>query len=611
MPIRNIAIIAHVDHGKTTLVDAILKQTHTFRENQKEMGETLIMDSNDLEREKGITILAKNTAVFYKGTKINIIDTPGHADFGGEVERTINMASGAILLVDAAEGPLPQTKFVLKKALQAHLKIILVINKIDKKDARPKEIINDVENLFLELAEHESHLHFTTLYAVGRDGKAFLTLPEKYSPDMQGDLKPLFETIINEIPDVAVNEEKPFQMLISTLDWDNYVGRLCIGKINQGILNKNQTIALVEDNKVLGTYRAQKLYTYEGLEKKEVDKVTSGDVVAIAGIPELNIGATVTDPVSPVSLPAIKVEEPTIKITIGPNTSPFAGREGKLGTSRQIKERLLKEKETNLGLKIEQDPTGANFIVSGRGELHLSVLIETMRREGFELQVSKPQVIYKTIDKVLSEPFEEVTIDCDKKFMGEVTEEFGKRKGQMLDMVTNGNNIRLKYKISDNNLLGIRSILMTKTRGTGIMSNYFLGYLPKGGKLDSIRNGALVAVKPGEAMTYGLVNAQDRGTLFVSPGDQIYEGMVVGVGSREFDIEVNVCKEKKLTNNRSAGEGTSIPLTPATVMSLEQSLDFIAEDEFLEVTPLSLRIRKKILSLTQRRVAVRNERNTN
>ncbi len=607
MEIRNIAIIAHVDHGKTTLVDAMLKQTHTFRDNQKEMGETLIMDSNDLEREKGITILAKNTAVFYKNSKINIIDTPGHADFGGEVERTINMASGAILLVDAAEGPLPQTKFVLKKALEAHLKIILIINKIDKKDARPKEVKHEVESLFLELASKESHLHFITLYAVGRDGKAFLKLPDKYSPDMPGDLAPLFETVMKEIPNVAINQDKPFQLLISTLDYDNYVGKLCIGKVTQGTLKKNQNITLVQEGKVIGNYKAQKLYTFEGLQKKEVDEVTAGDVVAIAGIPELNIGQTITDPANPVSLPSIYVEEPTIKITIGPNTSPFAGREGKLGTSRQIKERLLKEKETNLGLKINEDPTGGNFTVSGRGELHLAVLVETMRREGFELQVSKPQVIYKKIDGVECEPYEEVTIDSDKQFMGTLTEEFGKRRGEMLDMETAGNNIRLKYKISDNNLLGIRSVLMTKTRGTAIMSTYLLGYLPKGNKVDSLRNGALVAVKSGEAMTYGLVNAQDRGNLFVSPGTKIYEGMVVGVGAREFDIEVNVCKEKKLSNNRSVGEGTSVPLIPATILSLEQSLDFINEDEFLEVTPISIRIRKKVLSLTQRRVSKRQE----
>lgn len=614
MEIRNIAIIAHVDHGKTTLVDAILKQTHTFRDNQKEMNETLIMDSNDLEREKGITILAKNTAVFYLPvgsqvkTKINIIDTPGHADFGGEVERTINMASGAILLVDAAEGPLPQTKFVLKKALESHLKIILVINKIDKKDAQPKEVLLQVESLFLELAKDESQLHFTTLYAVGRDGKVFEKLPEKYSSNLPGDLTLLFETIVKEVPNSSVNNDKSFQMLISTLDWDNYVGRLCIGKINQGSLKKNQLVSLVENNKILGNYRVQKLYTYEGLQKKEVDKVISGDIVAIAGISELKIGQTIADPKNPLSLPTIKVEEPTIKITIGPNTSPFAGREGKLGTSRQIKERLLKEKQTNLGLKIESDPKGVNFIVSGRGELHLAVLIETMRREGFEMQVSKPQVIYKKINGIECEPYEEVTVDCEKKFMGEVTEEFGKRKGELLDMITTGKSVRLKYKISDNNLLGIRSVLMTKTRGTAVMSNYFLGYQPKKGRVDSVRNGALIAVKSGEAMTYGLVNAQDRGVLFVSPKDKIYEGMVVGVGTREFDIEVNVCKEKKLTNNRSAGEGVSIPLIPATKLTLEQCLDFINDDEYLEVTPQSLRIRKKILSLVERRVAKRQER---
>ena len=602
MEIRNIVIIAHVDHGKTTLVDAILKQTHTFRDNQKEMTETLIMDSNDLEREKGITILAKNTAVFYKNTKINIIDTPGHADFGGEVERVINMASGAILLVDAAEGPLPQTKFVLKKAIEAKLKIILIINKIDKRDARTKEILNQVENLFLELAEHESHLHFTTLYAVGRDGKAFYELPEKYSSDVKGDLTPLFETMIKKIKNSAINEDKPFRMLISTLDYDNYVGRLCIGEVSQGVLKKDQPIILVQDNKIVGQYRAQKLYTFEGLNKKEVDQVTGGDIIAIAGIPQLNIGQTICDPSNPVSLPSIKVEDPTIKITIGPNTGPFSGREGKYCTSRQIKERLEKEKQTNLGLKIKPDPEGVNYLVYGRGELHLAILIETMRREGFELQVSKPQVIYKKINGIINEPFEEVTIDVDKNYMGLVTEEFGKRKGEMINMITTGNTTRLIYKISDQNLLGVRSSLLTKTRGTAILSSYFLGYLPKGSKMESTRNGALIAVKPGEAVTYGLVKSQNRGILFIGPGTQVYEGMVVGISSREMDIEVNVTKEKQLTNNRSAGEGVSVPLIPASPLSLEQALDFINDDEMLEVTPLNIRIRKEHLSLTKRRV---------
>ncbi len=617
MEIRNIAIIAHVDHGKTTLVDAILKQTHTFRDNQKEMGETLIMDSNDLEKEKGITILAKNTAVFFspshkaseehgKNTKINIIDTPGHADFGGEVERTINMASGAILLVDAAEGPLPQTKFVLREALEAKLKIILIINKIDKKDARPKEILKEVETLFLDLALDESSLHFDTLYAVGRDGKAFYELPESYSSETPGDLSPLFETIIKDIPNVAVNQDKPFQMLISTLDYDTYVGKLCIGKIYQGTLSKNQQIALVDEGKIMGTYKAQKLYTFEGLHKKEVDQVTAGDIVAIAGIPELTIGQTITDPANPVSLPKIHVEEPTIKVTIGPNTSPLAGKEGKLGTSRQIKERLLKEKETNVGLKIEQDPEGVNFIVHGRGELHLAILIETMRREGFEIQVSKPQVIYKTVDGVVQEPYEEVMIHTQKDYVGNVTEEFGKRKGELLDMITEQSGTKLTYKISESNLLGIRSVLMTKTRGTSTMHTYFLGYFPKGAKIDSTRNGALIGVKPGISLSYGLVNAQERGDLFIGTGVSVYEGMIVGVASRNIDIEVNVCKAKKLTNNRSAGEGVSVALTPPTILSLEQALDFINEDELLEVTPTSLRMRKKILSQSKRRVANRN-----
>lgn len=613
--IRNIVIIAHVDHGKTTLVDAMLKQTHTFRDNQKEMNETLIMDSNDLEREKGITILAKNTSVFYPSTssgqvKINIIDTPGHADFGGEVERVINMADGAILLVDAAEGPLPQTKFVLKKALQAGLKIILVINKIDKKDARPIEVMDEVENLFLELAEDDSSLEFSTLYAVGRDGKAFYQLLEKYSPEIKGDLTPIFESILKEFPNSVTDEDKPFQMLISTLDYDNYVGKLCIGEVTRGRLKKDSTIALVAEDKIIGQYKAQKLYTTVGLKRKEVDMVTAGDIVAIAGIPELTIGQTVTDPKFPESLPMIKVEEPTIKITIGPNTSPFAGREGKYCTSRQIKERLLKEKETNLGLRIEPETDGVNFVVHGRGELHLAILIETMRREGFELQISKPEVIYKTINGEICEPYEEVTIDVDKEHMGIVSEEFGKRKGEMLDMVTKNNNVRLMYKISDQNLLGIRSSLMTKTRGTGIMSTYFLGYFPKGTGMDSLRNGALVAVKSGTTVTYGLVNAQDRGVLFVGVGEEVYEGMVVGVGTREIDIEVNVCKEKKLTNNRSAGEGVSEGLTPASPLTLEQALDFIAEDELLEVTPINLRIRKKHLSQSARRVANRNERSS-
>ncbi len=602
MQIRNVAIIAHVDHGKTTLVDALLKQTHTFRDNQKEMSQTLIMDSNDLEREKGITILSKNTSVFYKDTKINIIDTPGHADFGGEVERVLNMASAAILLVDSAEGPLPQTKFVLKKALEANLKIILLINKIDKKDARPAEIITEAEHLFLELAHDESHLNFTTLYAVGRDGKVFAELPDSYDESTPGDLTPLFDTILDEVPDVATDESEPFQMLISTLDADAYVGKLCIGRVNRGSLNKGDNVALVEDGTVVSTNKVMKLYTSEGLARTEVDRVVAGDIVAIAGIPQLTIGQTISDPAHPESLPTIEIEDPTIRITIGPNTSPFAGREGKYTTSRQIKERLSKEVETNLGLRVEPDPEGINFIVSGRGELHLSVLIETMRREGFELQASRPQVIIKEIDGKMCEPYEEVTIDVPQEHTGVVSEEFGRRKARMLDMTTDSNNnTRLVYVISSQNLLGIRNVLLTKTRGTAILNTFFLGYEPKGSKMDSLRNGALISSQTGQTLTYGLLNAQERGTLFVGTGVEVYEGMVIGVSSREQDLEVNACRAKQLTNNRSSGEGVSDALTPPTIMSLEQCLDFIGDDELLEVTPASLRLRKRYLTEVERR----------
>lgn len=602
MQIRNVAIIAHVDHGKTTLVDALLKQTHTFRDNQKEMSQTLIMDSNDLEREKGITILSKNTSVFYKDTKINIIDTPGHADFGGEVERVLNMASAAILLVDSAEGPLPQTKFVLKKALEANLKIILLINKIDKKDARPAEIITEAEHLFLELAHDESHLNFTTLYAVGRDGKVFAELPDSYNESTPGDLTPLFDTILDEVPDVGDNTDAPFQMLVSTLDADAYVGKLCIGRVNRGTLKKGDPIALVEDGNVVGNFKAMKLYTSEGLARTEVDQVTAGDIIAVAGIPQMTIGQTITIPSAPESLPTISIEDPTIRITIGPNTSPFAGREGKYTTSRQIKERLTKEIETNLGLQVEPDPEGINFIVSGRGELHLSVLIETMRREGFELQASRPQVIIKEIDGKSCEPYEEVTIDVPQEHTGVVSEEFGRRKARMLDMTTDSNNnTRLVYVISSQNLLGIRNVLLTKTRGTAILNTFFLGYEPRGTKMESMRNGALISSQTGQTLTYGLLNGQERGTLFVGPGVEVYEGMVVGVSSREQDLEVNVCRAKQLTNNRSSGEGVSDALTPPTVLSLEQCLDFIGDDELLEATPVSLRLRKRYLTEVERR----------
>jgi len=608
--IRNIAIIAHVDHGKTTLVDAMLKQTHTFRDNQKEMNETLIMDNSAQERERGITILAKNTSVFYKNTKINIIDTPGHADFAGEVERTINMADGAILLVDAAEGPLPQTKFVLKKALERNLKIILIINKIDKKDSRPNEVLSSVENLFLDLASSESSLEFVTLYAVGRHGKVFTSLPEHYCEDLPGDLQPLFETIVREVPSAVQNVSEPFQMLVSTLDNDQYVGRLCIGKVRRGELHLGQSIALTENNRSLGVYKAQKLYTYEGLKQVETSTISSGDIVAIAGISQMTIGQTVCDPIQIESLPVIKVEEPTIKITIGANTSPFKGRDGIYTTSRQIRDRLLKEKETNIGLKIEDELNSNKLVVYGRGELHLSVLVENLRREGYEMEISRPQVIYKKINGQPHEPYEEITIEVDREYNGVVNEEMGKRKAVILDIVDDSSRstVRTVYKISSQNFLGSRNTLLTNTRGTAQISSYLLGYEPVGDKIGALRNGALVSTDSGMTMTYGLVNAQQRGVLFVGSGTEVYEGMVVGIANQINDIDLNPCKAKHLSNNRSKGEGTSVSLTPHTVLSLEQYLDLIADDEYLEVTPKSLRLRKKILTKTGRRVDSRQNR---
>ena len=604
MQIRDIAIIAHVDHGKTTLVDSMLKQTHTFRENQKEMGEVLIMDSNDLEKEKGITILAKNTSVFYKDVKINIIDTPGHADFGGEVERVLNMADAAILLVDAAEGPMPQTKFVLKKALEKKLKIILLINKIDRKDARVSEVLTDVENLFLELANDPSVLNFPVLYGVGKDGKVWQELPQDYQPDTEGDLVPLFEEILSGVANASVNIDKPFQMLISTLDYDSHLGRLCIGRINQGILKNKDTIVLTDEDKIIKSFNVSKLYTSIGLARKEVLEAVSGDIVAIAGIEQIKIGQTICDPKYPKSLPKIFIEDPTIKAEIGPNTSPFLGREGKLCSSAQIKDRLYKEVETNLGLKIETNSETSNLVICARGELHLSVLIETMRREGFELQVSKPQVIYKNINGVLNEPFEEISIDVDKEYIGAISEEMAKRSAELIDMKNlSDNTVRFVYKASSKNLLGIRNAFLTKTRGTAILNSYSLGYFPKAESKNQIkRNGALISFDSGIALSYGIANAQERGTMFINPGTPVYEGMVVGVSNQEYDIEVNVCKEKKQTNNRSKGEGVALHVIPAKILSLEEALDFIADDEILEVTPQNIRIRKKYLQATERKI---------
>ncbi len=589
--IRNIAIIAHVDHGKTTLVDGLLKQTHTFRDNQAEMAQTTILDSNDLERERGITILAKNTAVYYNGVKINIIDTPGHADFGGEVERVLNMADGALLVVDAAEGPLPQTKFVLQKALQAHLKIILVINKIDKKDARPEDVLLETEELFLKLATDEGHLEFPVVYAIGRDGKAGTALDS-----IRDDLSPLFETILQYVPNAVRDIESPFQMLVSTLDYDTHLGKLGIGRVTKGILKVGQRVLCLTPDKTLGQFSINKIYTNRGIEREEISQATAGDIITIAGIEGIEIGQTLTDPTTPVAMPLITVEEPTLKLTMGPNTSPFAGKEGKFVTSRQIGERLMREKEINLGMRFT-DLGGGEFEVSGRGELHLAVLIETMRREGYELQVSRPQVIFKEGN----EPYDEVTIDVPDEHVGVVTTEMGKRRGQMQDMAADGKgNTRISYLISQRNMIGVRNLLLTATKGTAVFHTLFAGYKPVGAVAEHIRAGVLVALDAGKALAYSLENAQERGITFIDPGEDVYEGMIIGLGTRDSDIELNVCKGKHLTNMRSAGADIKIALTPALKLSLEQALDFIEDDELLEVTPVSIRLRKRVLDKTER-----------
>jgi len=607
--IRNIAIIAHVDHGKTTLVDWMLKQTHAFRENQAEMQQTTILDSNDLEREKGITILAKNTSVWYKPVnepektvKINIIDTPGHADFAGEVERVLGMADGAVLLVDAAEGPLPQTKFVLKKAIELKLRIMVVINKVDKPHADVPGTLNQIEELFLNNAEDPSHLDFPVIYAVGLRGKTWDHLPTKEEIDQPADLIPLFEKVLSYIPSARGDDNAPFQMLISTLEADSYLGKLCNGRVKRGKLKIGDRVTIVTDESgVLGSYKVEKLFVSQGLDRVPVEEVISGDIISIAGIKELTIGQTVCNPENLEALPSPKITEPTLKITIGPNTSPFAGREGKFLTSRQIYERLMKEKETNLGLRIEPLSDSFGFEVSGRGELHLAVLIETMRREGYEIEVSKPQVIYKMVDGVKNEPYSEVTIDVPAEFVGTVNAEFSRRRGTITEHKETGKGeTRLVFEISDANLLGARNILMTDTRGTVQMSAISLGYRPTSTSFNQLRNGALISTDAGKSATYGLDNAQERGTLFIGASEDVYEGMIVGLNSRESDMEISVTKVKKSSNVRSANKDFGVQLTPPVRYSLEQSLDFLADDELLEVVPSSLRLRKKWLTITER-----------
>lgn len=590
--IRNIAIIAHVDHGKTTLVDGILKQTHTFRDNEAEMNQTTILDSNDQERERGITILAKNTAVEYKGVKINIVDTPGHADFGGEVERVLNMADAALLVVDAAEGPLSQTKFVLKKALEAGLRIILVINKVDKKDARPAEVLRETEELFLKLATEHKHLDVPVIYAIGREGKAGLK-----SDQMAADLTPLFDLILKEVPNAVTDLISPVQMVVSTLDFDNHLGKIGIGRILRGKLARGKSVALVNRSKNFGSFRIEKLYTSQGIKRVEIDEGICGDIVAIAGVSNITIGQTITDPGTLEALPEIKVEEPTLKVTIGANTSPFAGREGKFVTGRQVGERLLKEKETNLGLHINPADNGS-FTVIGRGELHLAVLIENMRREGYELQVSKPEVVLKDGQ----EPYEEVTIDVPDEYVGAVNVEMGKRRAQMTDMVADGKgNTRMMFEISQRNLMGARNLLLTASKGTVVFNTISLGYRPAGQEIEKLRNGVMISFDNGRVSNYALDNAQNRGTLFVEAGEEAYAGMIVGLNSRDQDMEISVTRDKHLTNTRAANKDMKVSVTPAVKMSIEQALDFLEDDELLEVTTKSLRLRKKFLTSGERK----------
>ncbi|MGD9129161.1 MAG: translational GTPase TypA [Candidatus Woesebacteria bacterium] len=593
MQIRNIAIIAHVDHGKTTLIDGMLKQTDTFRINQAEMSQHAILDQNDLEKEKGITILAKNTAVFYKDYKINIIDTPGHADFSGEVERVINMADGALLIVDAAEGPLPQTKFVLQKAIEQNLKIIVIINKIDRKDAQPEQALKKTEELFLNLADNDQQLIFPVLYAAGRAGKIWHKLPTNI--EEAADLSPLFEEIIKTIPESQADANKPFKMLVSNLDFDDYKGTYAIGKVSQGIIKTGQNIVLMDENKILSQQKIQHIFTSRGLSREEIETCQSGDIIAITGIKDIRIGQTIVDPIDPTGYPRIQIGEATIKIQISANSSPLAGREGDFVTARQLKDRLKKEQKTNIGLKIESQQNGKGFMVAGRGELHLAILVENMRREGYEMEVAKPQVILKEINGQVSEPIEELTIEIDQNFVGIITEELGKRKGELIESFTNDKAIsRMVYRIASKNLLGFRSKILTKTRGNGLFSSHFLEYQAIGPKAKKLRNGALVASHSGNATSYALRTAQNRGLTFIPAGSEVYQGMIIGLNKQSEDIEINVTKAKKLTNFRSNAD-ISVPLEPPMILSLEQSLDFIEDDELLEVTPKNLRLRKKFL----------------
>ncbi len=595
MDIRNIAIIAHVDHGKTTLVDGMLKQTHTFRDNQAEMEQTTILDRNELERERGITILAKNTAVQFGDTKINIIDTPGHADFSGEVERVISMADGALLIVDAAEGPLPQTKFVLRQALKQKLSIIVVLNKIDRGDARPEEVLNETEELFLELAEDEGDLAFPVLYAVARDGKVWNELPSDFNAE--GSLEPLFQKIVGYITAPQVEAEKPFKMLVSTLDFDSYKGTYSIGKVTQGTVKPGKQLVQLAENEVVSKHTVQQVFTSQGLERIEVQEAQPGDIVALTGIDPVKIGHTLADPEEPTGYPIISLSEPTMKIYIGPNTSPISAKEGEYYTARQLEARLEQEKQTNIGLRIETNPDGHGWLVAGRGELHLSVLIENLRREGYELEVGQPQVITLVKDGVTMEPAEEVSIEVESEHMGAVVEEMGRRRADMINTAQPRPGLtRLTFHVPSKNLLGLRSELLTRTRGTAIINSQFLEYRPLTPALEQFRNGVIVSTESGQSTSYALEAIEKRGETFIGPGEAVYEGMIIGLNRRQEDIDMNVTKAKNLTNHRSANADILTTLKAPRRMTLEQCLDFIQADELLEVTPLNLRLRKRHLS---------------
>lgn len=604
--IRNIAIIAHVDHGKTTLVDELLKQSGVFRSNQNVMER--VMDSNDIERERGITILSKNTAVQYNGVKINIIDTPGHADFGGEVERVLKMVNGVVLVVDAFEGAMPQTKFVLRKALELELPVIVCINKMDRPEARPDEVIDEILELFIELDADESQLDCPFVYASAKSGLSWLEKDEEPK-----DMKPLFETILNYIPAPEGDPDKNTQILISTIDYNEYVGRIGIGKVDNGIIKVNQDVVLVNAHDSDKNYKVKisKLYEFDGLKRVEVSEASYGSIVAVSGIAELHIGDTLCSPENPEPIPFQKISEPTIAMFFNVNDSPLAGTEGKFVTSRHLRERLMRELNTDVSLRVEETDTTESFKVSGRGELHLSVLIENMRREGFEFSVSKAEVLYKYDDNGKKlEPMEHAIIDVPEEFAGSVIEKMGQRKGEMINMSSAGTGYtRIEFSIPARGLIGYRGEFLTDTKGNGIINTLFDEYGPYKGDIQYRKQGSLIAYETGESITYGLFNAQERGILFIGPGVRVYAGMVVGQNAKAEDIDVNVCKRKQLTNTRASGSDDSLKLTPPKVLSLEQALEFIETDELLEVTPTSLRIRKKTLDSTLRMREKRNKQN--